>query len=205
MMSEQLKETTTASEQLFSGRIIQLYRDKILLPNGEAGIREVVRHPGGVCIVPLTDAGEVILVRQWRYPYGEIVREIPAGKRERGEDPLLCGKRELEEETGYTAQKYYDLGVLYPTPGYVDEVIHCYLACGLIPAKQHLDPDEFLELEYVPLSRLVEQILSGEIKDAKTQIALLKTWLLQQNGEWDRFLLPEERSSVDKKGMEEMK
>lgn len=136
-------------------------------------------HPGGVGILALTEAEEVLLVRQFRYPYGEVVTEIPAGKREPGEDPLVTGKRELAEETGYRADSFTSLGTLYPTPGYCDEVIHLYLATGLHPVKAHPDADEFLEVDRIPLKELVTLVLEGKLPDAKTQIAVLKAWLLR--------------------------
>jgi len=129
-------------------------------------------------VVALTDAGEVLLVRQYRYPYGEILTEIPAGKRDPGEDPLTTGMRELEEETGYRAATYTPLGTLYPTPGCCDEVVYLYLATDLTAAEAHPDADEFVELMRCPLDEMVARVLAGEIADAKTQIGILKTKLL---------------------------
>lgn len=163
---------------LYEGRIIRVKKDTVRLENDATATREVVMHHGGVCILPLTDAGEVLLVRQFRYPYGQVVVEAPAGKLEPGEDPLECGKRELLEETGMAASDYRFLGELYPSPGYCDEVISLYLATGLTEKAQQLDEDEFLEVDRVPLDTAVEQILSGEIKDSKTQAVVLKTKLL---------------------------
>ena len=121
---------------------------------------------------------------QYRYPYEQVLTEIPAGKRERGEDPLLTAKRELEEETGYSAASFEPLGIVYPTPGFCDEVLYLYLATALIETAPHPDEDEFLQVERQPLDSLVAEILAGRIADAKTQIALLKTYLLlQQKGE----------------------
>ena len=178
-----LEEKQLNSNYLFKGRIINLRQDTALLPNGNTATREVVEHPGGVCVAALTDNDELLFVRQWRYPYGEETLEIPAGKRDRqDEDPLECGKRELQEETGAVAQNYIDLQPLYPTPGYINEVIYCYLATGLSFGEQNPDEDEFLDVLRIPLQQAVEMVLSGEIKDAKTQIAVLKVKILRDTG-----------------------
>lgn len=178
-----LEEKQLNSNYLFKGRIINLRQDTALLPNGNTATREVVEHPGGVCVAALTDNDELLFVRQWRYPYGEETLEIPAGKRDRqDEDPLECGKRELQEETGAVAQNYIDLQPLYPTPGYINEVIYCYLATGLSFGEQNPDEDEFLDVLRIPLQQAVEMVLSGEIKDAKTQIAVLKVKVLRDTG-----------------------
>ena len=178
-----LIEKQLESELLYEGRVINLRRDIALLPNGETAPREVIEHKGGVCVAALTDRDELLFVRQFRYPYSEVVPEIPAGKRDsREEDPLLCGKRELKEETGAVAEKWIPLGELYPSPGYCGEIIWMYAATGLSFGEQHLDEDEFLNVEKIPLDRAVEMILSGEIKDAKTQAAVLKVKLLKDSG-----------------------
>lgn len=167
----------------FKGRIINLRQDTALLPDGNTATREVVEHPGGVCVAALTDQDELLFVKQWRYPYGETTLEIPAGKRDKsGEDPLECGKRELKEETGATAENYIDLCPLYPSPGYVNEIIWCYLATGLTFGEQNTDEDEFLDVLRIPLEKAVEMVLTGEIKDAKTQIAVLKVKVLKDAG-----------------------
>ena len=146
------------------------------LPNGNEAGREVVEHPGGVCVAPLTAEGELLFVRQYRYPYEEVVLELPAGKRDKGgEDPLECGKRELKEETGATAEEYVSLGRVYPTPGICNEVIHLFLARGLSFGAAQPDEDEFVEVERIPLDRAVAMVMNNEIPDAKTQIAILKT------------------------------
>lgn len=178
-----LEEKQLSSNYLFKGRIINLRQDTALLPNGNTATREVVEHPGGVCVAALTDNDELLFVKQWRYPYMEETLEIPAGKRDRqDEDPLECGKRELQEETGATAKEYIDLYPLYPTPGYINEVIYCYLATGLTFGEQNPDEDEFLDVLRIPLEKAVEMVLSGEIKDAKTQIAVLKVKVLRDSG-----------------------
>ena len=171
-----LKEETLTREYRFNGRIINLRTDRVRLPNGAEAGREVVEHPGGVCVAPLTDDHELLFVRQYRYPYEEVVLELPAGKRDKnGEEPLECGKRELQEETGAVAAEYISLGEVYPSPGYCDEIIYLYLAKGLDFGEARPDEDEFVEVERIPLERAVEMVMSGEIVDAKTQIAVLKT------------------------------
>ena len=152
----------------------------MLLENGEEALREVVYHNGGVCVLPLTDEGGVIFVRQFRYPYKEEVLELPAGKLNKGEDPFESAVRELREETGAVAEKYTPLGKLYPTPGYCGEIITMYLAENLVFGEQALDEDEFLDMVKIPFEKAVEMVLAGEIPDAKTQTAILKTKLLKK-------------------------
>lgn len=176
-----LEEKTIESELMYDGKIVKLYRDKALLENGSRVTREVIKHPGGVCVVPLTEKGEVIMVKQFRYPTGKVLTEIPAGKLEWQEDHFTCGKRELKEETGCTAEKYDYLGCLLPTPAYDTEVIHMYLARGLTRAEQNLDEDEFLDVMKIPFGKAIEMVINGEITDAKTQLALLKTKALLEN------------------------
>ena len=179
-----LREKQLEAEYIYKGKIINVRRDKALLPNGTEALREVVEHPGGVTVAALTDKDEVLFVRQFRYPYEEVILEIPAGKRDsRDEAPLECGKRELREETGAVAEKYISLGELYPTPGYCGEVIYMFAATGLSFGDCDPDEDEFLEVERIPLEKAVEMVLSGEIKDAKTQTAILKLKLLRDSGE----------------------
>ena len=178
-----LYEKTLSSATLYKGKIVNLRVDDAELPNGETAKREVVEHPGGVCVAALTDRDELLFVRQFRYPYGEVIAELPAGKLSPGEDPLACGKRELREETGAAAERYRSLGRLYPSPGYCDEVIHLYLATGLSFGESCPDDDEFLEVERIPLESAAQLVLDNEIADAKTQTAVLKTLLLRQRGE----------------------
>lgn len=171
---EKTKERSTA----FQGCLLRLDVDTVTLPDGKEGVREYIRHPGGVGVVALTDEGEVLLVKQYRYPYSEVLTEIPAGKRDKGEEPLVTGMRELEEETGYRAANYTPLGVMYPTPGCCDEKVYLFLATGLTAAEAHPDADEFLDVERCPLDEMVRRVMAGEITDAKTQIGILKTKLL---------------------------
>ncbi len=175
-----LKEKTLSKEYVFNGRIINVRRDSIELPDGKPGTREVVEHKGGVCVLALTKDNEILMVRQFRYPYLEEVLEIPAGKRESlEEDPFECGKRELKEETGATAQSYTFLGKLYPTPGYTNEIIYMYLAEDLSFGEDNPDEDEFLEVEKIHFKTALKMVLDGQLPDAKTQCAILKTALLR--------------------------
>ena len=123
-----LEEKFIGKKEIFQGRIFSVSSDDVELENGNKAIREVVHHNGGVCIIPITDNGGVLMVKQFRYPYAEAILEVPAGKLEKGEDHAECGRRELLEETGCTCKEYEYLGKLYPTPAYVDEIIHMYLA-----------------------------------------------------------------------------
>ena len=171
-----LTEKTLTSTLLYDGRVVHLYRDTVRLPNGHETIREVIRHVGAVCVLPLFDDGNVLVERQSRYPHARVLLEIPAGKLDsKAEDRLDAAKRELYEETGYRAGKYTNLGPLYTTPAFVDEVIEMYLAEDLHTEDdgQHLDEDEFLNVEWVPLEELTDRIVRGEIEDAKTIAALL--------------------------------
>ena len=178
-----LEEKQLNFDYIYKGKIINLRRDEALLPNGNTAFREVVEHPGGVCVAALTEENEVIFVRQFRYPYSEVILEIPAGKRDKlDEDPLECGKRELREETGAVAENYFDLGTLYPTPGYCGEIIYMFGATGLSFTETDPDDDEFVETVKIPLESAVEMIMSGEIKDAKTQTAILKIKHLKETG-----------------------
>lgn len=170
-------EKTVSSEKIFDGKVINLRVDTVELPGGALATRELIGHPGGVAVVPVDDDGFVYLVRQYRKPYEEFVLEIPAGKRDRGEDVLIGAKRELSEETGLEAQNYIDLGKFYPTPGYVDEVIYIYLALGLKEGISHPDEDEFVEIEKIHIDKLCEMIMKNEIKDGKTIAGILKAKL----------------------------
>lgn len=170
-----LEEKTLSSEQKFDGKVVKLFVDKVELENGDTATREVIKHPGGVCILPLDEDDNVLMVRQFRYPPHKVLLEIPAGKMEYGEDHRECGLRELREETGCTCDEFTYLGNLIPTPAYDNEVIHMYLAKGLHGGDQDLDDDEFLDVERIPFAKAIEMVMNNEIADAKTQLALLKT------------------------------
>ncbi len=176
-----LFEKKISSEVKYEGRILTVCSDKVELENGTEAYRDVIRHSGGVCVVPLTDNNEVLMVRQFRYPFAKVLLELPAGKLNEGEDHYACGLRELEEETGCTCTEYKYLGCLYPTPAYCSEITHMYYAAGLKRGTQHLDDDEFLEVEKIPLDKAVEMVMNNEISDAKTQLALLKVKMLLDN------------------------
>jgi ADP-ribose pyrophosphatase len=169
-----LWETQRGREEIYDGVILHVVRDTVTLPNGKEATREVALHNGAVCIVPLTEDGFVYLEKQFRYPMGGVLTEIPAGKTDRGEDPFLAAKRELREETGLLAQKWTYLGEYYPSPAILSEKIQMYLAEELSQAETDPDDDEFLTVEKVPLSDAVASVLRGEIPDGKTQCALLR-------------------------------
>lgn len=170
-----LKEKQLSRECMFKGKIITVYKDEALLPDGKTATREVIAHNGGVCVLPINENNEVFLVEQFRYPYNEVIEEIPAGKRDSlDEEPLATAKRELKEEIGATAKNYTFLGELYPTPGYCGEIIYMYLATDLSFGKACPDPDEFLNVKKYTFDEVIKKVLSGEIKDAKTQTAVLK-------------------------------
>ena len=167
-------ERTENVQGIYNGRVVNFHVDDITLCNDEKATRECVDHPGGVGIIALTDDEYVYMVRQFRYPYKESIYEIPAGKREKGEDPLETGKRELQEECGVVAENYIDLGRIYPSPGYTNEEIYLYAATGLTEVEQNLDEDEFLQVTKMKLTTLITKIMSGEITDAKTIAAAFK-------------------------------
>ena len=171
-----LEEKQLSSEQIYDGKIIKLYRDTVSLPDGNEAFREVVRHPGAVCVVPLTDNDEVICVRQYRYPFSRVTLEIPAGKLDSpNEDPREAALRELREETGATCEDLTFIGEFYGSPAILDEVIYMYYAKGLSFGETDPDEDEFIEAERIPLRDLIEMIAKGDIRDAKTQLAVFKT------------------------------
>lgn len=177
-MTEKMIERKT----IFEGRIINVYNDTVVLPNGKHSTREVVEHHGGVCVAALTERNTLLFVRQFRYPYGKVLLELPAGKLEKGEEPLAAGLRELEEECGVAAEKVITMGEVYPTVAYCTEIIHLYLAKGLKKTHQHLDEGEFLSVEEIELSKAVELVMNGEIADSKTVALVLKTARLLEEG-----------------------
>ncbi len=179
-----LTEKGISESYKYRGKIVNMRVDEALLPDGTVAKREVVEHNGGVCVVALTENDEIYLVKQFRYPYKEVIWEIPAGKRDGNENPLLGAIRELKEETGTTADTVLPIGELYPSPGYCGEIIYMFAAKGLHEGQKNLDEDEFLEAEKFPLHRVVDMIMSGEIKDAKTQVAVLKVAEMKRKGEF---------------------
>lgn len=168
-------EKTVHSELLYDGNILHVYRDDITLPDGKPAYREYNRHIGAVCVIPITDEGEVICVRQYRYPVADVLLEIPAGKLDyKGEDPDEAVRRELREETGAVCEKLTYLGKYLGSPAILDECIHMYMAEGLTFGDTDPDEDEFIETVRIPLSELVDMIMNGEVPDAKTQVAALR-------------------------------
>ncbi len=165
-------EKQLSSEEIFDGRVFTVQKDLVQLEDDQKVCREVIRHNGGVCIAALDECDNLLMVRQFRYAMNTELLEIPAGKLEAGEEPMECGKRELQEETGYTAGSFQYIGKMYPSPAYLDEIIYIYLATDLLVSEQNLDDEEFLSVEKIPFDEAVEMMLSGQIPDAKTQVAL---------------------------------
>ncbi len=176
-LKPELEEKTLSSEVIYDGRVLHVCRDTVLLPNGVETGREYIRHVGAVAVLALTDAGEVILERQYRYPFHEVLIEIPAGKLNTpDEDPAAAAARELQEETGLVAGKLTPLGDFLGSPAILGERLRLFLATDLTAGRQHTDDDEFLEVFRMPLSDLVEEIMVGRIPDGKTQAAALRVW-----------------------------
>ena len=169
-----LQEKTITSDSIYEGPIFTITHDTAELENGKTAVRDVLHHHGGVCVIPITENNEIFLVKQFRYPFQTVTREVPAGKLDKGEDHAVCGRRELLEETGYTCSEYVYLGEMLPTPAYNSEVTYMYLAKGLTFSSQNLDPDEFLDVERIPLAEAVKQVMDGTIRDGKTQVTILK-------------------------------
>ena len=167
-----MKEKRLDSNLIYDGKIIKVEKDTVLCPNGKKASREVVRHNGGAGILCVTSDNKVLLERQFRYPYDEIIYEIPAGKLEKGEDPYQAALRELEEETGNKAEELIYLSDIYPTCGYSSEIIYLYLSKNYVKTKTNFDEDEIIESEFIPLDEVKEMIKNGIIKDAKTICAL---------------------------------
>lgn len=182
--SEKMKlgEKQVESKLIFDGDVVHLYKDKVELPNGEYSTREYMKHNGAVCVVPITDAGEVILERQFRYAIGEVLVEIPAGKLDYiGEDWREAALRELREETGACAAELVELGSYFGSPALIGEHIKMFMARGLTFTEQHLDRDEFLEVFKMPLEDAVKEVLAGKIPDGKTQAGILRAYLMLNN------------------------
>lgn len=178
-----LTEKLIRKQRLYRGNVVDFRIDRVRLPDGKPAVREYLSHPGAVAVLPLLDRDTVIMVRQYRYPVGRVTYEVPAGKLARGERPLPCLKRELREETGYTARRIRRLLSYWPTPAFSDEILHLYLAEDLVPGPHSPDADEFLEVAPVPLARALGWVRSGGIRDSKTVIALL-AYSLRRKGNY---------------------
>lgn len=169
-----LTETFVSRQDIFDGRIVTLHVDTVTLPDGNTALREIIDHPGGVGILAIDDDDRVFMVQQYRYAFARAMWEIPAGKREAGEEPLVTAKRELQEEVGVTAERWLPMGELIPSPGCYAERLYLFMARGLTLGDTHPDDDEFLTVSRVPFTELSQACLSGEIQDAKTVVAVLK-------------------------------
>ncbi|MFN3861070.1 MAG: NUDIX domain-containing protein [Roseateles sp.] len=180
---DHLVERLLDSEQVFQGHFLGVRRDRVALPDGGVATREYIRHPGAVMVVPLLEDGRLLMERQYRHPMRRVMLEFPAGKLDAGEDPLACGRRELLEETGYSAAEWAYAGVLHNAIAYSDEGIHIFFARGLTRGSQQLDEGEFLELVTHSVDDLDRLAAAGELTDAKTLIGLL--WLQRwRQGAW---------------------
>ncbi len=182
MRDEDMIEKTISSEEIFNGRVLEIRRDTVSVPSGGTSTREYAVHKGAVCVVPITDEGEVICVRQYRYAIHRVFLEIPAGKFDFvGEDPREAALRELREETGAVPGRLTDIGALISSPAILTEKIHMFLAEDLVFGETDYDDDEVIEIVKIPLPELVDMVLRGEVEDAKTQIAALKAWKIMQD------------------------
>lgn len=177
-----MKEKYIRTIQETKGKFLHFRQDEVVLPSGKKTVRDMVLHPGAVAVVALSAQKEIIMVRQYRYPIGQISYEIPAGKLEQGEEPLATAQRELEEETGFKAAKWELLTSFYTAPGFANEIIHLYLAQGLQESQVNPDPDEIIAFETITREQAYAKMKSGEIKDAKTIIGLLWLEAMSDNG-----------------------
>jgi len=168
-----LVERLLRKRTVYRGKMVDFRVDVVRLPNGKTATREFLDHPGAVGVIPFLDKDTVVMVRQYRHPVGEVTLELPAGKLDRGESVLACVRRELKEETGYTAKTMRPLLKYWPTPAFANEVLHLYVAEGLRGGRMRTDEDEFLQCVTVPFKKAVEMIRRGEIRDSKTVIAIL--------------------------------
>lgn len=161
------------SEILYKGKVFDHQVDEIEYNSGNKGIREIAIHPGGAVVVPVKDDEKIILVKQFRYPLQKTLIELPAGKLEKGEDPLVCATRELEEETGYKSNKIFKLGEIYTAPGYCTEILHIYSATELIPGNHNREEGEHgMEILELTMNEIQQMIMNGEITDAKTIVGI---------------------------------
>ncbi len=173
MEDQELIEEKISEENIFDGVLLHLQRDTVKLPSGKETAREWVRHPGAASVLPILPNGNIILVKQYRYPIGKVTLEVPAGKLDKNEDPLNCAMRELEEETGYVADKIKKMTTIATTVGFSNEVIHLYVADNLSAGKFNPDEDEFINVVKMPFAEALKKVESGEIIDAKSIISIL--------------------------------
>jgi ADP-ribose pyrophosphatase len=182
-MTEQLKESRISSDLVYEGHFLKVQRDEVSLPNGKIAHREYIKHPGAVVILPIFADGSVLLERQFRYPLDRVFIEFPAGKIDPNEEPLACAKRELLEETGYSAKSWQFVCTIHNAIAYSDEHLEIYLAQDLTPGESNLDEGEFLEVYRAPLAELMDGIKLGQVTDVKTIIGAF--WLDKiQSGQW---------------------
>lgn len=167
------EEKTISRKHIYQGNIIKVESQTVELPDGREATRDVVLHPGAAVIIPLSDKGELYIVKQYRKPIDSVSLEIPAGKLDYGEDPMVCAERELKEETGLSAENIRHMISIHSTPGFSNEILHMYLATGLKEGELCADDDEFITSEKIPVGILVNQVMTGEITDAKTIIGIL--------------------------------
>lgn len=177
-----IEEKTLDSRRIYEGAILNLRRDRVITRNGES-YREIVEHNGGAAVVPITESGKIVMVRQYRKAFERVIMEVPAGKIEKGDDPFETVKRELKEETGYAAEKITFLTEMLPSVGYTEEAVFIYLAEGLTPGETELDENESIEVVELDFEEAFTMVMKGEIKDAKSIIAILMAKQLRMEGE----------------------
>ncbi|MFT8872424.1 MAG: NUDIX hydrolase [Sporolactobacillus sp.] len=186
MANDGLTEVRKSSKEIFKGKVVDMFLDEVSLPNGEEATREVVRHCGAVAVIAVDAEGRLLLVRQYRYPLGRIIYEVPAGKLEPGEAPDAAAARELEEETGCRCRKLEQIASFYTTPGFSDEIIHLYYTDSILAGSQHLDADEFLEVHAVPMEKALVMMGDGRIADVKSMYAVQCLQLRRLNAELEK-------------------
>lgn len=174
--SHKLVERNISSKEVFNGRLLHVFFDKVRLPDGTTSTREWIKHPGASAVLPIFENGDVMLIRQFRYPMAQIFYEAPAGKIDPDEDADSTAKRELREEAGLTCKKFQYIGHLYPGIGYSDEIIHLYTAWNITSFDQEVEEDEFVIKERLPFAEAVQMVHSCEISDAKTMVTVLRAW-----------------------------
>lgn len=179
--THKLIEQTLSSKEIFNGRLLHVYFDEVRLPDGSTSTREWIKHPGAAAVLPVFENGDVMLVRQFRYPVSQIFYEVPAGKIDRGEEAGSTARRELKEEAGLTCRHFQYIGQFYPGIGYSDELIHLYTAWDIDAFDQQVDEDEFLLKERIPFCDAVNMVHSGEISDGKSMVTLLRAWHWWEN------------------------